>query len=151
MPVYFSPASNIQGGYSGTYNPAAMAAYAANRHLGERITPTFNLRYELIKGVLFSDFSVMFDINNTKVNNFLPQLATGRPYTETVVNRAGESDGDSFRLQNKSNLIYTPDLGDKMKQELQVLFSWQHDERSEERRVGKECVGTFTSWGWQNH
>src|SRR3546814_8483792 len=60
MPVYFSPASNIQGGYSGTYNPAAMAAYAANRHLGERITPTFNLRYELIQGVLFSDFSVMF-------------------------------------------------------------------------------------------
>src|SRR5690606_4411980 len=35
MPVYFSPASNIQGGYSGTYNPAAMAAYAANRHQGE--------------------------------------------------------------------------------------------------------------------
>ena len=128
MPVYFSPAQNIQGAYSRTYNPAAMAEYAYNKHMGERITPTFNLRYELIKGILFSDFSVMFDMNNTRVNNFLPQLATGRPYTETVVNRAGESDRDDFRIQTKSNLIYTPNLGDKMKHDLQMLFSWQTDD-----------------------
>lgn len=128
MPVYFSPSQNIQGAYPRTYNPAAMAEYAYNKHLGERITPTFNLRYDLIPRVLFSDFNVMFDINNARVNNFLPQLATGRPYTETVVNRAGESDYDNFRMQTKANVIYTPDLGDKMKHDLQVLFSWQTDE-----------------------
>ena len=128
MPVYFSPDQNIQGAYPGTYNPAAMAEYAYNKHMGERITPTFNLRYELIRGILFSDFSVMFDMNNTRVNNFLPQLATGRPYTETVVNRAGESDRDDFRIQTKSNLIYTPNLGDKMKHDLQMLFSRQTDD-----------------------
>lgn len=125
-PVYFSPERNIQGNYPGTYNPAAMAEYATNQHYGERITPVFNLRYELIPSKLTSDFQVMFDINNTRVNNFLPQLATGRPYTETVVNRAGESDFDSFRMQTKANLIYSPVRNEK--HDLQMLLSWQTDD-----------------------
>ncbi|TJY68366.1 SusC/RagA family TonB-linked outer membrane protein [Sphingobacterium alkalisoli] len=126
MPVYFSPDRNIQGAYPGTYNPAAMAEYASNRHSGERITPVFNLKYDIIPSKLISDFQVMFDINNARVNNFLPQLATGRPYTETVVNRAGESDHDSFRLQTKANLIYFPIATEK--HDLQMLLSWQTDE-----------------------
>lgn len=125
-PVYFSPDRNIQGAYPGTYNPAAMAEYATNKHSGERITPVFNLRYDIIPAKLTSDFQVMFDINNARVNNFLPQLATGRPYTETSVNRAGESDRDGFRLQTKSNLIYTPLRNEK--HDLQMLVSWQTDE-----------------------
>src|SRR5690606_39079245 len=34
MPVYFSPGQNIQGAYPRTYNPAAMAEYAYNKHMG---------------------------------------------------------------------------------------------------------------------
>ncbi len=126
MPVYFSPERNIQGAYPGTYNPAAMAEYATNKHGGERITPVFNLKYDIIPNKLISDFQVMFDINNTRVNSFLPQLATGRPFTETVVNRAGESDYDSFRLQTKSNLIYFPVNTER--HNLQMLLSWQTDD-----------------------
>ena len=125
-PIYFSPANNIQGSYSRTYNPAAMGEYAYNRHLGERITPIFNLKYDIIKGVLFSDFNVMFDINNIRVNNFLPQVATGRYFTETVVNRAGESDADQFRIQTKANFIYTPKLRED--HSLQMLLSLQSDD-----------------------
>lgn len=125
-PNYFSPTNNIQGSYSRTYNPASMGVFAFNRHLGERITPIFNLKYDLIKGLLTSDFNVMFDINNIKVNNFLPQVATGRPFTETVVNRAGESDLDQFRIQTKANFIYTPKLGDN--NSLMMLLSLQSDD-----------------------
>ncbi len=125
-PNFFSPARNIQGAFPSTYNPVAMAEFAYNRQRGERITPIFNLKYDIIPKVLFSDFSVMFDINNSKINNFLPQNATGRPYTETVVNRAGDSDLDQFRVQSKANIIFKPFVGDK--HEWQSILSIQTDD-----------------------
>jgi TonB-linked SusC/RagA family outer membrane protein len=125
-PNYFSPALNIQGAYPRTYNPVALSEFASNQQTGERITPIFNLKYDIIPNVFFSDFQVMFDINNSKVNNFLPQNATGRPFTETVVNRAGDSDLDQFRVQSKANFIFNPKIGDK--HELQTLLSLQTDD-----------------------
>ena len=110
-PNFFSPASNIQGYYSKTYNPVAMAEYATNQQTGERITPHFNVRYDIIPSILTSNFDLQFDINNIKVKSFLPQNATGRPFTETVVNRASDADVDAFNVVSKSNLIYTPKLG----------------------------------------
>jgi TonB-linked SusC/RagA family outer membrane protein len=110
-PNFFSPATNIQGGYSRTYNPAAMAEFATNQQSGERITPHFNVKYDIIPSILTSNFDLQFDINNTKTKSFLPQNATGRPFTETVVNRASDADVDAFNVISKSNLIYTPKLG----------------------------------------
>jgi TonB-linked SusC/RagA family outer membrane protein len=116
---YFSPANNIQGSYGGisssgnvggTINPVAMANEAKNNIIGQRITPHFNLNYEILKKVLIASFDVQFDINNTKNNSFLPQTATGRPWTEPSVNRAYDGDVDVFNVQTKSNLVYTPKL-----------------------------------------
>ncbi len=109
-PNYFSPASNIQGQYPGSYNPVAMANTATNRILGNRITPTFNVQYDIIPKVLIATEDVRFDINNTKNKTFLPQIATGRPSTETVVNRAYDGDVDAFNVQTKTNLVFTPHL-----------------------------------------
>jgi TonB-linked SusC/RagA family outer membrane protein len=139
-PNYFSPAQNIQGAYSRTYNPAAMAEFATNQQTGERITPIFNLKYDIIPSILYSDFSVMFDINNSKVNNFLPQNATGRPYTETVVNRAGDSDLDQFRVQSKANFIFNPKIGDN--HEWQSILSLQSDDY---RGVSQESLTSNTA------
>ena len=50
-------------------------------------------------------FDVQFDINNTKNKSFLPQIATGRPWTETYVNRAYDGDIDVFNVQTKTNLV----------------------------------------------
>lgn len=107
-PNYFSPAANIQGQYPRVYNPVAMAREARNNILTDRITPHFNLQYDIIKDVLKTTFDVQFDINNTKNKSFLPQIATGRPFTETVVNRAYDGDVDVFNVTSKTNLIYTP-------------------------------------------
>jgi TonB-linked SusC/RagA family outer membrane protein len=116
-PNYLSPAFNIQGGFNlsgssagGTYNPVAMALQAVNQQVGNRILPHFNLQYSIIPSLLLTTFDVQFDINNNKQNTFLPQIATGRPNTETVVNRAGDSDGESFGVTSKLNFIYTPKL-----------------------------------------
>lgn len=112
-PNYFSPAQNIQGGYSGTYNPVAMAEFATNNQVGERIVPHFNLKVDIVPNRLVSTFDIQYDFNSTKAKSFLPQNATGRPFTETVVNRASDADVDATSITTKTNFIYTPQLGEK--------------------------------------
>ncbi len=116
---FFTPANNIQGQYigissntnlSGTANPVALAKEAKNNIISQRITPHFNLQYDILKKVLMSTFDVQFDINNNKSKSFLPQTATGRPWTETSVNRASDADLDQFNVTTKTQLVYTPNL-----------------------------------------
>src|SRR5206468_1900187 len=76
--------------------------------------------------LLVTTVDVQFDVNNTKSKTFLPQIATGRPSTENIVNLASDNDGDSYNVQSKINFIYTPQLGDK--HSLQTLLSIQSDE-----------------------
>ncbi|MDE3237084.1 MAG: SusC/RagA family TonB-linked outer membrane protein [Bacteroidota bacterium] len=107
---FFSPAQNIQGQYPYTYNPVAMAKTASNRIIGNRVTPHFNLQYEIIPHQLILTSDIQFDVNNTKNKTFLPQIATGRPVTETVVNRAYDGDVDVYNVQSKTNLVFIPTL-----------------------------------------
>ncbi|WP_291913949.1 SusC/RagA family TonB-linked outer membrane protein [Chitinophaga sp. CB10] len=107
-PNYFSPASNVQGQYSRIYNPVAMAKEAKYGVLGERVVPRFQMQYNILQDVLRAIVDVQFDIYNTKNTSFLPQIATGRPYTETVVNRAYDGDIDLFGVTSKLTMEYTP-------------------------------------------
>ena len=109
-PNYFSPASNVQGQYSRIYNPVAMASEAIYTVLGERIVPRFQVDYTFLRNVLKATFDVQFDINNTQNSSFLPQIATGRPNTETVVNRAYNGDIDAFSVTTRTSWSYTPRL-----------------------------------------
>lgn len=107
-PNYFSPESNIQGQYPGSYNPVAMAQMATNKVLTSRVTPKFNMMYNLVPKIWTAVFDVQFDINNIKSKSFLPQAATGRPWTEAEVNRAYDGDNDNFSVQTKATITYTP-------------------------------------------
>jgi len=127
---YFSPESNIQGSASlkddelkGTFNPLAAAKEGFSQLMGERITPRFNLTYDIIPNLLVSSADIQFDINNSKSKTFLPQIATGRPSSETIVNRASDSDGDSYGIASKINFVFTPRLGEK--HTFQSLLSMQ--------------------------
>ncbi|MBW4889955.1 SusC/RagA family TonB-linked outer membrane protein [Mucilaginibacter sp. HMF5004] len=124
--AYFSPASNIQGQYPDTYNPLALANTGVSHLYGERIRPHFTLQYNILPSLLVSTVDIVFDVNNSKSKTFLPQIATGRPSTETTVNLGTESDGDSYNVQSKVNFILTPDLGEKSN--LQALLSVQSNE-----------------------
>jgi TonB-linked SusC/RagA family outer membrane protein len=138
-PNFFSPASNIQGQYGGintkneilgTVNPVAMATDARSSVITERITPHFNLQYSIVKNVLQSVFDVQFDINNTKNKSFLPQTATGRPWTETSVNRAYDGDVDVFNVQTKTSLIYTPQFKNEDHDVMSSLIFFTYDNKS---------------------
>ncbi|WP_435222020.1 SusC/RagA family TonB-linked outer membrane protein [Niabella hirudinis] len=109
-PVYFSPESNIQGRYSKTYNPVALAAAAVNKVITERVTPKFNMQYQIVPRRLTATVDVQFDISSTKSKSFLPQIATGLEWTNTNVNMAYDGDNDNFNVQTKSSLVWTPEF-----------------------------------------
>ncbi len=139
-PNFFSPASNIQGQFGGinssnnnligTVNPVAMATDARYNIMSDRVTPHFNLQYTIIRNVLQSFFDVQFDINNTKNRSFLPQTATGRPWTETSVNRTYDGDVDVFNVQTKSSLIFTPRLKNPKHDIMSSLIFFTYDNKS---------------------
>jgi TonB-linked SusC/RagA family outer membrane protein len=117
-PNFFSPASNVQGQYtltpaSTTFNPVAMVNSAQNNLVNDRITPHFYLQYNIIPNILSATSDVVFDINNGKQSRFLPQAATGRPFTESTVNRAYDSDYDTYSVSTKTNFVYTPRTSEK--------------------------------------
>lgn len=125
-PNYFSPAANVQGTYGGTYNPLAMAELATNDISEDRIVPHFNLSFDIVPKIFMSTFDVQFDYMSRKNKSFLPQNATGRPFTETVVNRAGDADSDQSNIVTKTNFIYTPNIGEN--QTFQALMSLQSND-----------------------
>jgi TonB-linked SusC/RagA family outer membrane protein len=109
---YFSPESNTQGSFPGTYNPVAMAKYGKNNQIANTVTPTFILRYEINPALTFTS-NVGFTINNLKINKFLPQNATGVEVTSAYANLAGDSDDDVLNTTTISNLTFSPNLGEK--------------------------------------
>jgi len=139
-PNYFSPASNVQGTYPGTYNPLAMAELAINDQVENRIVPHFNLSVDLIPKKLISTFDLQFDYSSKKTNSFLPQNATGRPFTETVVNRALDIDTDESSVITKTNFIYLPTIGEN--QTFQAIVSLQSNDS---RYVSHQAVTSNTA------
>lgn len=138
---YLSPAANIQGQYSRVYNPVAMADKAMSTILGDRVIPRFQVDYDIVKKVLKATFDVQLDINSTKNSSFLPQIATGRPNTETVVNRAYNGDIDAFSIGTKSSLIYTP----RIKNQNHDLQAFMNVLTSDYKAVFQEAMTSNTA------
>jgi TonB-linked SusC/RagA family outer membrane protein len=103
---------NQNSTYNGTYNPLAMLQNGVSQQWGDVLSPRFNIRYKLIPQILEFNTALSLSINNNKTKTFLPQSATGRPFTESTVNVASDSDLDQFTMNTKTNLLYTPYLGE---------------------------------------
>ncbi|HEY6913511.1 MAG TPA: SusC/RagA family TonB-linked outer membrane protein, partial [Paludibacter sp.] len=114
-PNYFSPVLTPQGSFlsfdydkasKGIYNPVAMANSGYWKVKSERILPKFNIQYWVIPEVLKYQADLAFDINTSKDNRFLPQIATGRLWPEINVNRTSDIASESFIVQTFNKLIY---------------------------------------------
>lgn len=115
-PNYFSPVTTPQGYWrydtnKGIYNPVAMANSGYWKVKSERVMPKFNISYWAIPRILKYQADLAFDINLSKENKFLPQIATGRLWPEASVNRSTDLTSDAFTVQTFNKLIYTPELG----------------------------------------
>lgn len=118
---YFSPASTPQGSFLtanmstnkyGIYNPVAMANEGYWTVTSDRVRPNFVLQYALVPDRLTYYGNVAFDMMSEKTKKFLPQIATGLPWTSELVNRATDIDEEAFIIQTFNTLTYTPDLGE---------------------------------------
>jgi TonB-linked SusC/RagA family outer membrane protein len=120
-PNYFSPAETPQGNFNsanlstnkgGVYNPVAMA-YESNRYsISDRVRPNFTMQYRILPEVLEYTGTVGFDIGSNKSKGSLPQVATGRPWTENTVNRVQDSDDETFIVQVYNTLSFTPKISE---------------------------------------
>lgn len=145
---FFSPSNTAQGtaGFDdkrklvGTYNPLSLARAASNASLSERITPKFSLQYIIVPNRLDLRGTFQANISNTKTKTFLPQIATGRPFTESIVNTATDSDGDSFTMNTNINLTYTPDLG-----KTHNLIGFLRFDSEDTRRTSQYLLSTNTA------
>jgi TonB-linked SusC/RagA family outer membrane protein len=131
-PNFLTPAANAQGQYvannaASTYNPVALALQGINNNYGDRITPHFSVSYTIVPDLLTATSDIQFDINTTRVRSFLPASATGQAATLGTANRAYEFDNDAFEVYTKTNLIYTPRIGEN--QTIQALLSIQSDDK----------------------
>ena len=130
-PNYFTPSSNAQGQYlsnnaNSTYNPVALATLGINASYADRVTPHFTLNYQIIPNVLTEQSDIQFDINTNRTSTFLPASATGQATSLGTANRAYEYDVDQFDVYTKSNLIWSPKIGEH--QTFQGLASIQSDD-----------------------
>ncbi|GAA4203005.1 SusC/RagA family TonB-linked outer membrane protein [Pedobacter jeongneungensis] len=137
---YFSPLATAQGNYPGTYNPLAMANAASNHQLGERVIPKFSLQYQIVPERLRLNANFQVDINNSKTKTFLPQIATGKLFTDAVVNSTGDVDGDGFTMASNITLAYTPELGKK-----HDLIAFARFDSNDSRRTGQGMFATNTA------
>ncbi|WP_295654303.1 SusC/RagA family TonB-linked outer membrane protein [uncultured Mucilaginibacter sp.] len=125
-PVLFTPSSNVQGQYPGTYNPVALAQQGNNNGYADRITPHFTVNYQIVPGLLTLHEDIQFDINTNRVSSFLPASATGLASTLLNANTAYEFDTDAFDVYTKTNFIITPKIGEK--QTFQGLIQLSSDD-----------------------
>ena len=107
----FTPISTAQGTFSSTYNPLSMADNALSNQLGDVLNSRFAVNYKIIPQILTLTSNLSFNINNNKTKTFLPQIATGRPFTENSVNVANDSDFDKFNMSTKTSLLLNPNFG----------------------------------------
>lgn len=146
--VYFSPENTPQGTWNpdkdgGIYNVVAMANNSANTVISERIVPTLTLQYQILPEVLRYQIDVAYDINNTKSNRFLPQIATGSSWYESSVNRQVDTESKSFSVQTFNKIFWTPRLG-KDHELVTMAALTTKDSRSESQgRISSNSASIF--------
>jgi TonB-linked SusC/RagA family outer membrane protein len=120
-PNYFSPAETPQGNFTsanlssytkGIYNPVAMAYESSRYNISDRVRPNFTMQYRILPEVLEYTGTVGFDIGSNKNKGSLPQVATGRPWTENTVNRVRDADDETFIVQVYNTLAFTPKISE---------------------------------------
>ncbi|MBP5346672.1 MAG: SusC/RagA family TonB-linked outer membrane protein [Bacteroidales bacterium] len=113
---YFTPGTMMDDKYwdntaNSPYNPIAMANQGYYRQKSHRILPNMQLQYRPLDWLRYQ-LEISFDVFNIKHNAFVPQSATGRPWTENSVNYALDKDNESFALNTNNKLFFLPELNE---------------------------------------
>ncbi len=113
---FIQPTDCIQGNWESnkSYNPVAMAYESINDAKQRDIRVAFNLRYNIVAGLLFSE-DIGFDLGSTKTQQFLPASATGVPWTHADYNIGSDNMSNKMNITTSSKLVYNLTLKEKHK------------------------------------
>lgn len=134
---YFTPATMMDGKYwdntkNGVYNPVAMGKEGYYRQKSHRILPNVQLQYRPLDWLRYQ-MEISFDVFNVKHNAFVPQSATGRPWTENTVNYAIDKDIESFSFNSNNKLFFLPELNED--HQLQFIVGFRTEQTPDKNVV----------------
>lgn len=132
--IFFTPENNFQGGYSGNYNPVAMAKDGYKNTSVREEKMTINVRYRFPFQLRYEGY-VSMTMKQTNTDTFLPQTATGVKLDSSNSNRSTESVTDNFALQTENKLIYANTFAEKHSLIANALLRTKSTKSSSSSRV----------------
>ena len=115
------PAFKEDGNGSKYYNPVAMANESVKKTIQRESKMTFRIEYQILKGLTYKAYANL-NIRNTKGRMFLPQVATGLPWTDSFANRSTDTSSDQLTIATENQLMYRNSWKDKHSLVANLLF-----------------------------
>ena len=145
---YFSHTENdaIDGAFSSkddgkNYNPIAMANEGRNNTLQRESRMNFRAEYKILPSLRYQGY-VSLNIRNTKGRMFLPQVATGLPWTDANANRSTDTSSDQLNISTENKLLYIQNWEDRHSIVGNLIFRTNESNKSS---YGSETSGNASS------
>ena len=97
--------ANYQGLGSSWWNPVALGYEGKNNSKQTRITANIGVRWDIVRGLFFDGY-VAYDLANSVLNTFFPQVASGEGVADRGYNKVRYSDSEAYNIQQRSKLVY---------------------------------------------
>ncbi len=123
------------------YNPIAMANESVDRTIQRESKMNFRIEYDILSGLTYRGY-VNMDIRNTKGRMFLPQVATGVPWTDSYSNRSADTSSDQLTISTENQLLYRKNWDNKHAIIANALFRTNEATKSS---YGSETSGNSSS------
>lgn len=94
------------------YNPVAMANESVNNTLQNESKMNVRAEYKILPGLTYKAY-VSLNIRNTKGRLFLPQVATGLPWSDPYANRSTDTSSDQLTIGTENQLMYIKNWNEK--------------------------------------
>lgn len=113
---YFSyQTKDFEGEFNGkdkNFNPVAMAKESYNNTMSREARATFRIDYKILPGFSYKAYAAI-KMNSSKNNKFLPQIATGVPWTDSYSNQSTDASSESLTIQTENQLLFTKNWAEK--------------------------------------
>jgi TonB-linked SusC/RagA family outer membrane protein len=117
--VYFNinrPKSKLDAKQRDMVNPVALVNLAKYNEKSYRVTPTFNLQYDILdpkQQMLRFVSKVSMDVNNKHTYRFLPKEVSGAIYDDKGINFSFSGDEESTNILVENNITWQPKLPER--------------------------------------
>lgn len=108
-----SRSSSLHPDQRDLWNPVALANLATNNAKNYRIRPIFRLQYDLLNPeiqTLRYNLDVSFDVNNDKVDRYLPAEVSNAPWNADAINASDTYDSESTTVLADNKFTWQPKI-----------------------------------------